>query len=112
VNNLLALLGTCGPAAIIITLVIMALLSQRLGAVTKRPPLYRWFYVSVALIGISMILRLAKLSAPDSVERGYTAAVFHDVLMAAGLSLAVIVAWRYWSWLLHESGTGKNVRRG
>ena len=111
-SNLLALLGICGPIAIMITLVIMALLSQRLGAVTKRPPFYRWFYVSVALIGISVMLRLAELGASGSLERDYTATVLHDALIAAALSLAVVVAWRYWSWLLHESGTGTNVRRG
>jgi dipeptide/tripeptide permease len=112
VNNLLAFLGICGPVAIMITLVIMALLSQRLGAVTKRPPLYRWFYVGVALIGISVIMRLTELSASGSPGHDYTATVLHDALIAAGLSLAVVVAWRYWSWLLHESGTGTNVRRG
>jgi predicted tellurium resistance membrane protein TerC len=111
-NNLLALLGIVGPVAIMIALVIMALLSQRLGAVTKRPPLYRWFYVSVALVGISMILRVVSLDVPDLLEHDYATAILHDVLMAAGLSLALIVTWRYWSWLLHESGTGQHVRRG
>jgi hypothetical protein len=106
-NNLLTLFGLCGPASILIALVVLALLSQRLGAVTKRAPLYRWLFVSVALVGVSIIGRAINAVAPTS-DPAYVTAMLYDVLFVLGLGLAVVVAWRYWSWLLHERGTDMN----
>ncbi len=103
-NNLLTLFGLCGPASILIALVVLALLSQRLGAVTKRAPLYRWLFVSVALIGVSIVGRVISAVAPGA-DPAYTTAMLYDILFVLGLGLGVIVAWRYWSWLLHERGT-------
>jgi hypothetical protein len=104
--NLLTLLGLCGPASIIVALIVLAALSQRLGAVTKRTPLYRWFFVSVVLIGVSVMSRLVNVGASDAAGRDVLVAILDDLSLAIGLSLAVIVAWRYWSWLLSEGGRG------
>jgi hypothetical protein len=103
-NNILTLLGLCGPASIIVALIVLALLSQRLGAVTKRPPLYRWLFVSVLLVGISVMARLVGLGASETPGRGSIVVMLDDIALAIGLTLAVIIAWRYWSWLLSESG--------
>ncbi len=108
-ENVSALLSLFGPVAMMIALVILALLSQRLGAVTKRPPLYRWLYVSVVLVGTSVIVRLLKLNTPETLDSDYSTLMLYDILLALGLGLAVIVAWRYWSWLLSEPS--RNVRR-
>ncbi len=102
--SVLSLLGLCGPASIIVALIVLALLSQRLGAVTKRPPLYRWLFVSVALVGISVIARLVNLGAAEPPGRGSIVVMLDDVPLALGLTLAVFIAWRYWSWLLSERG--------
>jgi hypothetical protein len=101
-SNVLTLMGLCGPASIIVALIVLALLSQRLGAVTKRSPLYRWFFVSVVLIGISVIARLVNLGATEALGRDVLIVMLDDLSLAIGLSLAVVVAWRYWSWLLSE----------
>ncbi len=98
----LSLLGLFGPASIIVALVVIALLSQRLGAVTKRAPIYRWFFVSVALIAAGIVWRLFDLN----MAYDFQTAMFYDIPLAVGLVIAVIVAWRYWSWLLSESGKG------
>jgi hypothetical protein len=103
VNNALAYLSLCGPVSIGIALVVLALLSQRLGAVTKRPPLYRWYFLSVAIIGVAIILRIVNLSAPD-IDYDNMTTLLYDVALVIGLSLAVIIAWRYWGWLLSERG--------
>ncbi len=108
-NSFFALLSLLGPVAIMIALVILALLSQRLGAVTKRPPLYRWLYVSVVLVGLGVIVRLLNLDAPETLGNDYSTVMLYDILLALGLGLAVIIAWRYWSWLLREPS--RNVRR-
>ena len=107
-DSLFALLSLFGPLAIMLALVILALLSQRLGAVTKRPPLYRWLYASVVLVGLSLIVRLLNLNTPETLGDDYSTLMLYDILLALGLGLAVLVAWRYWSWLLSEPS--RNVR--
>ena len=104
-NNFVSFLGLAGPASVVIALIVMAQLSQRLGAVTKRAPLYRWFYLSVALMIGALFVRLITLFMPDSL--GADAALYYDVPQAASLIIAVIVAWRYWSWLLNERGNSQ-----
>ena len=42
-EQVLTLLSAAGPASLALALVVMGLLSQRLGAVTKMPSHYRWF---------------------------------------------------------------------
>src|SRR4051812_5232386 len=103
-ETLIAILGLAGPIAIVIALLVMALLSQRLGAVTRRAPLYRWFFVSVACVSVGLIWRFLSLIAPD--QMGHANPIYYDVPLALGLVIALIVAWRYWSWLLSERGTG------
>jgi hypothetical protein len=109
VNSLFAFLSLVAPVAIMIALVILAQLSQRLGAVTKRPPLYRWLYLCVVLVGLSVIVRLLNLNAPETLGDDYSALMLYDVLMALGLGLAVIITWRYWNWLLSEPS--RNIRK-
>jgi hypothetical protein len=89
-----------------VALVVLALLSQRLGAVTKRPPLYRWYFLSVAIIGVAVILRIMSLSAPVGPDFDYDnmMTLLYDIALVIGLSLAVMIAWRYWGWLLSERG--------
>ncbi len=99
-TNLLTLLGLFGPIALIIALLVMALLSQRLGAVTKRAKNYRWFYVAIALIGLSIIVRLLTLGLPSAVADDTD--LLYSLPLAAALTLSVFIAWRYWGWLLSE----------
>lgn len=91
------LLSAIGPISILFTLVVMGLLSQRLGAVTKMRPLYRWFYVAAAFLGVSTILRLLGMGGPDE-----TLSLLYSVFFVTGVTLGVVVAWRYWSWLFGE----------
>ena len=105
-DAILSLLGLIGPASIIVALIVIALLSQRLGAVTKRAPLFRWFFVSAALVSIGIIWRIFGLIIPNMPARDLDATFFYDIPLAAGLVIAVVVAWRYWSWLLSERGKG------
>lgn len=107
---ILALAGCVGEAAIIYTVIILARLSQKLGAVTKMPPYYKGFYVSVALLCLALVSRVVHISAVLT-ETGRTAALFaeesfslaaHHVPMALGMLVSVLVAGRYWGWLLKE----------
>ena len=105
---LLSVLGLLGPLSIVIALLVLALLSQRLGAVTRQAPLYRLFFVSVVLIGVALIWRVFDLVAPVFIAN-LRNPVFYDLLLIAGLIISVVIAWRYWSWLLSERGTGTRL---
>jgi len=105
-DAILSLLGLVGPAAMIVALIVIALLTQRLGAVTKRTPLYRWFFLSAALVSVGIVWRIFGLIVPDMPMRDTDGVLFYDLPLALGLVIAVVVAWRYWSWLLSERGKG------
>ena len=103
--DITGLFGLLGMSSIGMTMFILGLLSKRLGAITHTPPFYKGLYVSATLVAVSVLIRLTNLlHSTDSTT-------LHDdpvwVLLYIGLpvvavTLAVIVAWRYWSWLLAE----------
>ncbi len=92
------LLSTVGPLSVTLALVVIGLLSQRLGAVTKMPPHYRWFYVAAVLTGSSVVVRLLGVS----VRSQDILSLLYAALFALGVTLGVVVAWYYWSWLFGE----------
>lgn len=88
--NSLIIAGLPGAIAL---LWLLAALSRRLGAVTKQPPLYRLFYLSMALISLGALWQLSAPTAPQPLA---------DLAILLGLLIALAVAWHYWSWLLYE----------
>ncbi len=99
---MLTFLGLFGPLSLIVVLIVMAQLSQRLGAVTKRPPLYRVLYVSAGFIAVSIVSRVVSIGSGADFD--YNAAMWYDIPLVLGLLLGVVIAWNYWSWLLSERG--------
>jgi hypothetical protein len=101
-QHILTLLSVASPLSLMIALWMMAQISRRFGEVTHRPPLYRGFYVALGLLALPLVTRLLAIG-----QTGYTdrrrllEALFHDLPMALGITLAVIVAWRYWGWLVY-----------
>ena len=98
-NALLALLSATGPIAIAVMLVIIGLFSQRLGAVTKTPSYYRWFFVAAVFVSMSIGARL--LGATDAGVSEVVAGIY-VVGLALGLTIGLITAWHYWRWLFSE----------
>ena len=100
VGGLFALVGTFSIA---VALVILGLLSRRLGQVTRAPRYYRGFFVAAVLLVASLLFRLLNVvqlhtpSADDGV-----AVIFYIGLPAFALTISLMIAWRYWSWLLAE----------
>lgn len=95
------LLSILGPVGILIALVVMAELSKRMGSVTRTRPYYLGFYIAAFLMGISILARLVDANPSAG---GGTAVIFYVGVPALSVTIAVIVAWRYWSWLLAERG--------
>ncbi|MBC6937582.1 MAG: hypothetical protein DWB42_17350 [Chloroflexi bacterium] len=100
------LLGLLGPVSLCIALVVIGLLSRRLGSVIRTPHYYLGFFLAAALLTISILARLLNLGRGPAVA----AALNRDpvwVFLYTGLPLiaalmGAVTAWRYWSWLLAE----------
>jgi len=104
--DVLSLLIFGGQVALSVTLIALALLSRRLGRVTGARRYYLGLYIAAALITIGALVRLlANLSLlaqnPYSGDNGVYILLAYG-LPALGLTLALLVTWYYWSWLLAE----------
>lgn len=93
-NGLLAALGLAGPLSLIVALLVIALLSQRLGAITKQIRAYRWLFVAIGVMTAAIITQLRVFDPVDN--------EIYPLLMACGLTIAVGTVWYYWGWLLSE----------
>lgn len=100
------LFGVLGPLSICVTFVVLALLSQRLGRVTRARQDYIGLYVAALLVGIGTLARVVNLgrgaAATADMSHELLFVFFYTILPALGVTLGVIVAWRYWSWLFAE----------
>jgi hypothetical protein len=61
---------------------------------------YRGFYLAIALIVSAMIVAVLPRPAAEVDRTAYFLA--HDLLLIAGGLISLVVAYRYWSWLLRE----------
>jgi hypothetical protein len=95
-------------SAIYITL-IMAKLSQKLGAVTKMRGYYRGFYISAIFLLVSLIAYFLKTSvllaseqAPALLNNDWFYLLTYYLPLAVGTSVSLAITLRYWDWLLKE----------
>jgi len=102
------LFATAGMLAISLALVVMGLLSRRLGKVTRERAYYIGFFIASALVAVGAVARLANLTmdvaATSALHQNILWVILYNGIPAVGVTLGVIVAWRYWSWLLAERG--------
>ena len=108
-NIVAAVLGSVGLMSAIYITLIMARLSQKLGAVTKMRDYYRGFYVSAIFLLVSLIAYFLKTSVLLASERA-PALLNNDLFylltyylpLAIGTSISLAITLRYWDWLLKE----------
>ncbi|HZY45320.1 MAG TPA: hypothetical protein VFF70_11275 [Anaerolineae bacterium] len=98
-----------GLIAALYMLYIFALLSRKLGNVTKMKPHYRGLYLSMALTLVAIVahvLRVAVWLNPTPMPQVLTTGEFYLVTYYLPLTLAVtislVVVVRYWGWLFSE----------
>ena len=106
---LTAPLGSLGLLSVIYIFYILANLSRRYGQVIRLPPYYRGFYAAMGLIGLAFFSHLVRDSviiAPDQAPALLSNRWFflftYYLPLAAAVTLASGVAWRYWSWIVQE----------
>ncbi len=101
-------LNIIGFGSISIALLVMGRLSYRLGRVTRANAYYVWFYVAAGLVAVGATARIINFSGrfASSAELHQNVGWVLAYLGApvAGVTLGLILAWRYWSWLLAERG--------
>lgn len=97
------LLAGLGMGAVALMLVLMGLLSRRLGRVTHAVPHYRLFFIASGLVTVGALARFgAFITQTSHLQTQVEWVLVYNGLPALGLTLAVISAWYYWSWLLAE----------
>ena len=105
----LTLLSPIGTISIMFLLYILARLSEKLGAVTRMPPHYRWFWVGIGFLAIAFLSQLIRITVFLTGQTSYlwlNLPIFYLITyylpMAVGVTIGIAVTWRYWSWLLTE----------
>jgi hypothetical protein len=90
-------------------ILIMAKLSQKLGAVTKMRGYYRGFYISAIFLLVSLIAYFLKTSvllaseqAPALLNNDWFYLLTYYLPLAVGTSVSLAITLRYWDWLLKE----------
>jgi hypothetical protein len=98
--------GAIGLLAISLTLVLLGNLSRRMGIMTRARPYYILLYVASLLMALGAFFRLffltGNLAQFAEIVQNTVYTLLADGLPAMGITLALFVAWYYWSWLLAE----------
>ena len=89
-------------------------LSRRLRSVTKMADYCRWFAVAsgfIALAAISQVVRgtaaLAPERAPPILLESWFALICFHIPLAVGVTIALVLVWYYWGWILREKVDGQ-----
>jgi hypothetical protein len=109
VDFLTAPLGSLSLLAVIYAFYILANLSRRYGNVIRLPPYYRGLYVAMSFVGIGFVSHLIQDSviiapeeAPSLLTNDWFYLFTYYLPLALAITIALAVAWRYWSWILKE----------
>lgn len=102
----LGLFGVLGPISICVMFTVLGLLSRRLGRVTRVRPYHLGMFLAACLVGISAVVRLINLGLGAGVIADFVRepvlVLVYNGLPALGITVGVVTAWRYWSWLFAE----------
>ncbi|MDX2163178.1 MAG: hypothetical protein SF162_17810 [bacterium] len=106
--NAITLLELLSQVGIAVALTVLGLLSRRLGRATQAKPGYWGFFAAAALVISGAALRLLNGVTAwwplDTLDSAWLPVLIYNGLPALGVTLGIIFAWRYWSWLLAENG--------
>jgi hypothetical protein len=101
-SDLIALASLIGPISIVVLLVIFGKLSYRLGRVMHASPYYIGFYVAASMISAAVVIRVIWLFEYNGTADDTVWTFIYYALFASGVTVGLVIAWRYWSWLLAE----------
>jgi hypothetical protein len=105
---IMAPLGPLGLLAIVYLCFLFSNFSRRLSAVTKMKDHYRWFQVAGGLVAVAATSQLIRATAdlaadaPAFLGEPWFALLGFYIPLAAGVTLALVLVWYYWGWILKE----------
>lgn len=106
IADVLEILGLLGQVSIGITMIILARLSQKLGHVTHARQHHIWLYVAAVLTWLGVIVQIVLLvqgiDGRLQLQQDVVWVLLIRGLPALGVTIALVVVWHYWSWLLAE----------
>lgn len=101
-----AILSLVGSLSIGVVMIILARLSQQLGKVTQARHHYLWFYGAAVLVWLGALAQIFLLrQGMDGglmLQQDILWVLLIKGLPTLGVTIALVVAWHYWSWLLAE----------
>lgn len=97
-----------GMFSVVVVLLLIAELSKKLGRVTRASPAYIGLYGASLMVFVGVIARIANLTLTENklieLHKNFLWVLLYNAVPALGVTVGVIIAWRYWSWLLAERG--------
>ena len=100
------ILGLVGWISMCVFLTVMGLLSRRLGQVTHARAYFNLFYLAAAFVAVGIVARMvhftSELALIEDLNNNIGWVLLYNGAPAVGVTLALVAAWRYWSWLLAE----------
>ena len=103
---LLNVIGVAGLAGVALALIILGLLSKRLGKATRTSRHYLGFFVAAELLLVSVAAQITNLlfhiASVDDLAASFIWVFVYSGLPAIGVTVGLYFAWHYWSWLLAE----------
>jgi len=104
--ELTSILSLFGNISIGVAMVILARLSQRLGHVTHARHHHIWLYVAAILTWLGAFIQAFMLGQGIDgrlqLQQDIGWVLLIKGLPALGITIAIVVVWYYWSWLLAE----------
>jgi len=104
-----SLLGALGTLSVLILFYILAKLSERFGAVIKMRPRYRYYYLALVFLLIGWIAQLLVMAVnlmPANIQDLFNSTSFlllaYYLPLTIGVTIGLVITWRYWSWLVTE----------
>lgn len=98
-----------GLVAVMYLFHIFAVLSGKLGQVTKMKPYYRGLYAGLVLMGVAVVshvLKVAVVMDPESLPGLFKSDAFYlltyYVPVAVATTVSLLIVWHYWKWLFRE----------
>ena len=105
----MSILGTLGTLSIMFLFYILARLSERLGSVERMAPLYRYYYVALIFLALGgathlLVARVSLTPAtfPAWLLSPWFVLLTHYLPLALGVTIGIVITWRYWSWLFNQ----------
>ncbi len=98
------LLQSIGIIGMIIFYIVLAKLSARMGEGLMLAPYYRWYYVAIIIISLTIPLHVylhQKYEIPHSMEYLDLHGLYISLLLIGNV-IAILVSFRYWWWLKDE----------